>query len=146
MAEEREIRVFLLDGDEAARKVMADHLAAEPGLSVVGETGHVGTAMQDIAEARPDVVVLDYWLPARSGVDVCRQIRSRHPEIACLVLTSVASEEALADVLAAGAAGYILKGAALDTISGGLRAVAAGRGVVDPSFVGKLLARLKAGL
>lgn len=143
LVEEREIRVFLLDGDDVARKAIADHLSAEQGISVVGETGDVNRAMQEIPETRPNVVVLDLFLPGLSGVDLCREIRTRHPAIACLVITTVASEEILADALVAGATGFILKGAALETISGGLRAVAAGRGLVDPSFVGKLLEQLK---
>ena len=84
--------------------------------------------------------MLDVRLPDGDGVSVCREIRSRMPEVACLMLTSFGDDEALFDAIMAGAAGYVLKQSAAPTWSGGahggVRSVAAG-----PRAASKLMAR-----
>ena len=75
----------------------------------VDEAGDGEEALLRVAEGRPDLVLLDWMLPALSGIEVCRDIRSSHPEIHCLMLTSYADDEAMLDSVVAGAAGYVLK-------------------------------------
>ena len=76
---------------------------------------------------RPDVAVLDVRLPDGDGVEVCREIRSRHPEIHCLMLTSFADDEALFDAIMAGASGYLLKQVKGTDLVDAIRTVARGR-------------------
>jgi CheY-like chemotaxis protein len=105
------IRVFLLDDHEVVRRGVRDLLEAQSDGAVVvaGEAGTAEEAYRRIPAVRPDVAILDVRLPDGDGVEVCREIRSRHPEIRCLMLTSFADDEALFDSIMAGAAGYVLK-------------------------------------
>src|SRR6201995_4781457 len=104
-----QIAVFLLDDHEVVRRGVRDLLEAEPDIKVVGEAGTASAALARIPALRPDVAVLDVRLPDGDGVTVCREIRSRMPEVACLMLTSFGDDEALFDAIMAGAAGYVLK-------------------------------------
>ena len=74
------IRVFLMDDHELVRRGLVDLLESEPDITVVGEAGTAAEALRRIPGARPDVAVLDARLPDGSGIDVCRDIRSGHPE------------------------------------------------------------------
>ena len=104
-----QIGVFLLDDHEIVRKGVRDLLEAEPDIVVVGEAGTAESALARIPALRPNVAVLDVRLPDGDGVSVCREIRSKMPEVACLMLTSFGDDEALFDAIMAGAAGYVLK-------------------------------------
>src|SRR5262245_59242661 len=103
------IKVFLLDDHEIVRRGLRELLDAEPDLEVVGESGSAAEAIRRIPALRPDVAVLDGRLPDGSGIDVCREIRSHHPEIQALILTSFDDDDALFAAIMAGAAGYVLK-------------------------------------
>ena len=103
------IRVFLLDDHEVVRRGVRDLLDAETDIDVVGEAGTAVDALARVPALRPDVAVLDVRLPDGDGVTVCRELRSPMPELACLMLTSFADDEALFDAIMAGAAGYVLK-------------------------------------
>ena len=126
------IAVFLLDDHEIVRAGVRDLLESDPGIVVVGEAGTAASALARIPALRPDVAILDVRLPDGNGVTVCRDIRSRMPEVACLMLTSFSDEEALLDAVMAGAAGYMLKQIkGLDLIEA-VRALAAGQSMLDP--------------
>ena len=90
-------RVFLLDDHEIVRRGVRELLEAERDIEVVGEAGTAEEALRRIPPTRPDVAVLDVRLPDGNGVEVCREIRSRDPDIQCLMLTSFADDEALFD-------------------------------------------------
>jgi len=75
------IGVFLLDDHEIVRKGVRDLLEAEPDITVVGEAGTAQSALARIPALRPDVAVLDVRLPDGDGVSVCREIRSKMPEV-----------------------------------------------------------------
>ncbi len=105
----QQIKVFLLDDHEIVRRGVKDLLEAEADITVIGEAGTAASALARIPALRPDVAVLDVRLPDGDGVSVCRDIRSRMPEVACLMLTSFGDDEALFDAIMAGAAGYVLK-------------------------------------
>src|SRR5580692_2503883 len=96
------IAVFLLDDHEIVRRGVRDLLEAEPDITVVGEAGTASSALARIPALRPNVAVLDVRLPDGDGVSVCREIRSRMPEVACLMLTSFGDDEALFDAIMAG--------------------------------------------
>lgn len=82
------IRVFLLDDHEVVRRGVSDLLDAEPDIEVVGEAGTTEQALARGPALRPDVAVLDVRLPDGDGITVCRELRSRMPDLACLMLTS----------------------------------------------------------
>jgi two-component system response regulator DevR len=87
--------------------------------------------------------VLDVRLPDGDGVEVCRDIRSKHPEIACIMLTSFSDDDAVYAAIMAGAAGYLLKQVRGSELLEGIRRVAAGDSLLDPSITARVLDRLR---
>jgi len=136
-------RVFLLDDHEIVRRGMRELLEAEDDLEVVGEASTVEEALTRIPATAPDVAVLDVRLGDGNGIEVCRDVRSAHPEIQCLMLTSYADDEALFDAIMAGAAGYVLKQVRGAELIDGIRRVAAGQSLLDPSLTSRVLERLR---
>ena len=124
---------------------MRELLASEPDMEVVGEAGTAADALARIIATRPDVAVLDIRLPDRSGVEVCREIRSRDETIRCMMLTSFADDEALFDAIMAGASGYVLKDIRGSELLAAVRDVAAGRSLLDPVATARVLERLRGG-
>jgi DNA-binding NarL/FixJ family response regulator len=137
------IKVFLLDDHEIVRRGVKDLLEAESDITVIGEAGTASSALARIPALRPDVAVLDVRLPDGDGVTVCRDIRSRMPEVACLMLTSFGDDEALFDAIMAGAAGYVLKQIRGTDLVGAVRTVAAGRSLLDPEAASRVMARMR---
>jgi DNA-binding NarL/FixJ family response regulator len=137
------IRVFLLDDHEVVRRGVHDPLEAEDDIVVVGEAGTAAEALARVPAVRPAVAVLDVRLPDGSGVEVCRDLRSTMPELACLMLTSFADDEALFDAIMAGAAGYVLKQVRGVDLLGAVRTVAAGGSLLDPGTTARVMARLR---
>ena len=139
------IRVFLVDDHEVVRRGVRDLIDSEDDLEVVGEAGGVAEALTRIPIARPDVAVLDVQLGDGTGIEVAREVRSAHPEIQCLMLTSYSDDEALLDSIVAGAAGYVLKQVRGNDLVESIRSVAAGHSLLDPSLTTKVLERLRRG-
>ncbi|MFG3319497.1 response regulator [Streptomyces sp. NPDC048171] len=145
MREDGNIRVFLLDDHEVVRRGVHDLLSGESDIEVVGEAGTVADAAARVMATRPDVAVLDVRLPDGSGVEVCRDIRSRDESVRCLMLTSFADDEALFDAIMAGASGYVLKDIRGAELLSAVRAVAAGKSLLDPAATARVLERLRDG-
>jgi two-component system response regulator DevR len=139
------IRVFLLDDHEIVRRGVRDLLEAQDDFEVVGEAGTAADGMARIPPTKPDVAVLDMRLPDGNGVEVCREIRSRDPQIQCLILTSFSDDEALFDSIMAGAAGYLLKQIKGTDLVDAVRRVAAGQSLLDPEVTNRVLERLRKG-
>jgi two-component system response regulator DevR len=141
------IRVFLLDDHELVRRGVRDLLWAEDDMTVVGEASTAEEALERIPETKPDVAVLDVRLGEaagdQGGIMVCREIRSAHPEVACVMLTSFADDEALFASIMAGAAGYVLKQIRGGELVSGIRRVAAGESLLDPTITTRVLERLR---
>jgi DNA-binding NarL/FixJ family response regulator len=141
------IKAFLLDDHEVVRRGVREVLEGESRgeITVAGEAGTADEALRRLPAVRPDVAILDVRLPDGNGVEVCREIRSRHPEIQCLMLTSFADDEALFDAIMAGAAGYVLKQVRGSDLVDSVRRVAAGQSLLDPTVTAKVLDRLRRG-
>jgi two-component system, NarL family, response regulator DevR len=139
------VRVFLLDDHDIVRRGLTHMFERESDIEVVGEAGTAEEALSRIPPTRPDVALLDVRLPDGDGVEVCREIRSRHPEIRCLMLTSFSDDEALFDAIMAGASGFILKQVKSEEIVQAVRFVANGQSLLDPAVTGRVLERLRKG-
>jgi two-component system response regulator DevR len=137
------IRVFLVDDHEVVRRGVAGLLSDEADLEVVGEAGTVTEALARIGAVRPDVAVLDVRLPDGNGVELCRELRSRYPELACLMLTSFTDEQAILDAVLAGAAGYVIKDVRGSDIASAVRDVGSGRSLLDHRAAAVLMAKLR---
>jgi len=136
------IRVFLVDDHELVRRGIAALLTAEPDIEVVGEAATAAQARTRIRATRPDVAILDVRLPDGSGIDVCRDVRSEHPDVRCLILTGYDDDEAINAAVLAGASGYVIKDVRGSGLLDSLRAVAAGRSLIDPSLSKRVVERI----
>jgi two-component system, NarL family, response regulator DevR len=136
------IRVFLLDDHEMVREGVRSLLETDDELEVVGEASSVAEALERIPLATPDVAILDVRLEDGSGIEVCREMRSNHPEIICLMLTSFADDEALYASVMAGAAGYVLKQIRGRDLVADVKKVAGGASLMDPRAVARVVERL----
>ncbi|MDQ6797281.1 MAG: response regulator transcription factor [Actinomycetota bacterium] len=141
-------RVFLLDDHELVRRGVRDLVSAEDDIVVVGEAATGEEALERIPATKPDVAVLDVRLgeggSGSTGVEVCREVRSAHPEIPCVMLTSYADDEALFESIMAGAAGYVLKQIRGSDLVTAIRRVASGESLLDPVVTARVLDRLRA--
>jgi len=142
-ADRGNITVFLLDDHEIVRRGVHDLLEAEPDITVIGEAGTAESALARIPALKPDVAVLDVRLPDGNGVTVCREIRSKMPGVACLMLTSYGDDEALFDAIMAGAAGYVLKQIRGTDLVGAVRTIASGRSLLDPEAASRVMQRMR---
>ncbi|MCX5610749.1 MULTISPECIES: response regulator transcription factor [unclassified Streptomyces] len=140
---EAPIKVFLLDDHEVVRRGLRDLLEAEADITVVGEAGTADQALARGPALRPDVAVLDVRLPDGDGITVCRELRSRMPGLACLMLTSFDDEDALLDAIMAGAAGYVLKQIKGTDLVSAVRTVATGQSMLDPATTARLMHSLR---
>jgi len=137
------VRVFLLDDHEVVRRGLRELLEAEDDIEIAGEAGSAEEALARVPPTSPDVAVLDVRLPDGDGVEVCREIRSRHPEIQCLILTSYSDDEALFQAIMAGASGYLLKQIRGTDLVDAVRRVAAGQSLLDPTMTARVLERIR---
>lgn len=137
------VKVFLVDDHEVVRRGLIDLLGADPELDVVGEAGSVAEAMARIPAARPDVAVLDVRLPDGNGIELCRDLLSRMPDLRCLILTSYTSDEAMLDAILAGASGYVVKDIKGMELAHAVKEVGAGRSLLDNRAAAALMAKLR---
>jgi two-component system response regulator DevR len=139
------VRVFLLDDHEVVRRGLRELLEDSGGIEVVGEAARADEALRRIPAVRPDVAVLDARLPDGSGIEVCREIRSSLPSVACLILTSYDDDEALFAAIMAGAAGYVLKQIRGTDLVDAVHRVARGQSMLDPAVTANVFTRLREG-
>jgi len=137
------IGVFLLDDHEVVRRGVADILGGDPGITVVGEAKNASEALARVPALKPDVAILDVRLPDGDGVSVCRELRSKMPELKVIMLTSYSDDEALFEAIMAGASGYLLKQILGQDLVSGVRAVAAGGSLLDPTAATAVMERLR---
>lgn len=136
------IRVLLADDHAVVRKGIRDILLEAGDLEVIAEAVNGEEALALIDQLRPDVAVLDIQMPKRSGIDVCRHIRSQHWPIGILILTAYDDDPYVLAVLQAGANGYVLKTADADDLIRAVRDVHDGKSVLDPAIARKLMTQL----
>lgn len=137
------MRIVVVDDHEIVRQGLKALLEAEEDFFVVGEAGSVAEAVRRVGYESPDVVVMDVRLPDGSGVEACREIRSRWPDVKVLMLTSYADEEALMSAIVAGASGYVLKRIDSHDLVNNLRKVAAGESLLDGEMTDRLFRKLR---
>ncbi|WP_430332573.1 response regulator transcription factor [Rhodococcus sp. ACT016] len=127
------LTVFLVDDHEVVRRGLAELVDADDDMRVVGQAETRSQALARIPALRPDVVLLDVRLPDGSGIDVCRQLRTRMPDLRCLIVTSFRDERAMRDAAAAGAKGYVVKDIRGMQLVEAVREVGAGRTLALPA-------------
>lgn len=139
------LRVLLVDDHEVVRAGLKTLIESQEDMTVVGEAGTAEDGVRRVGYDEPDVAVLDVRLPDMSGVEACREIRSRFPDVSVLMLTSFADEEALMAAILAGASGYVLKRIKSDELIEDIRRVGRGESLLDPEMTERLFTRLREG-
>jgi DNA-binding NarL/FixJ family response regulator len=137
------LRIELVDDHEVVREGLKALLDAEDDLEVVGEASTVAEAVRRVGYDGPDVVVLDVRLPDGSGVEACREIRARWPDVKVLMLTSFADDEALFSSIMAGASGYVLKQIKGTDLVESIRKVGRGESLLDPEMTDRVFRRIR---
>ena len=137
------LKVVLVDDHEVVRQGVRALLESAGDIEVVGEAGTAAEAVRRVGYESPDVVVMDLRLPDGTGIEACRDIRSRFPETKVLMLTSYADEEALLAAIMAGASGYVLKRIRSGELVDSVRRVGAGESLLDAEMTEKLFEKLR---
>ena len=139
------IRLFIVEDHEVVRRGIAALLANDPEIAVVGEAGGAKEALDRFPLIEVDVALLDVRLGDGDGVSLCRELRSRSPELRCIMLTSFSDDEALFSAIMAGASGYLLKKIKVDELLDSIKRIANGESLIDPGLTTRLLVRLREG-
>ena len=132
-------RVFVLDDHDVVRRGLKELLEDNGDIEVVGEAGTAVEALMRIPLAEPDVAVLDVRLSDGNGVEVCREIRSRHPEIKCVMFSAFDDEVTIVESILAGASGFVLKQIRGGEIVDAVRVVASGESLFEPALKVRVL-------
>jgi DNA-binding NarL/FixJ family response regulator len=133
------IRVVVADDHPLARAGMVRALARDPGIEIVGEAEDGQTALEMARALEPDVLVLDLRMPGLGGTVVLERLRGELPDVRALVVTASESPEAVLDSVAAGAAGYLSKGASGEELRQAVIATYGGGSVISPDLARHLL-------
>jgi DNA-binding NarL/FixJ family response regulator len=136
------IRLLLVDDHEIVRRGLSELLETHEDLQVVAQAGSLEEALA-IELDQIDVAVLDVRLPDGSGVDLCRSLRERRADLACLMLTSFPDNEAISASVLAGAKGYVLKNVRGDDLVNAIRRVANGEMLLTTDQIERSRERLR---
>lgn len=139
----KKIRVLLVDDHEVVRLGLTTLLEDVSCVGTVSEASSAEEAIRVSDEFKPDVVVMDIRLPGESGIEACRQIKNKHPQVQIIMLTSYAEDELIFKALEAGASGYVLKQVGNQQLINALEAACRGESVLDPRVTQKLIDRVR---
>jgi two-component system response regulator DevR len=137
------VRVFLVDDHEVLRVGLRNVIESQGDLTVVGEAGTAEEALAGIGGLHPDVAVVDIQLAHENGIEVCREIRSRHPEVRCLILSAFCDQRDVSAAILAGASGYVLKQRASKDLVEAIREVGQGGIALDPILTDNALGQMR---
>jgi DNA-binding NarL/FixJ family response regulator len=139
------IRVLICDDQAIVCEGLQAILSTAQDIEVVGIANDGAQAVEMVAEAQPNVVLMDLKMPVMNGVQATRLIRGRYPQVHVLVLTTYDADEWVFDAIRSGASGYLLKDAPREQLIEAIRDTAAGKTPVDPGVAGKLFAQVVQG-
>jgi len=135
-------KLVLIDDHEALRGAL-EVMLEQAGHEVVGVAGNLAAATDLLEHSDPEVALVDIRLPDGSGIELCRELAGRAPGVRCLMLTSYADDDALFEAVVAGAAGFVLKQVLGGDLVRAVRAVGAGRSLLDAGGTSALLDRIR---
>ena len=133
------IRVLLVDDQELVRAGLRGILRNDFGFEIVGECSDGRSVPAAVAETRPDIVLMDVRMPVLDGVAATVALRAADETVAVLALTTFDDDEALAGMLRAGAAGFVLQGVPAEDLQRAVRLVAEGGVWLDPAVTSRVL-------
>jgi two-component system response regulator NreC len=135
------VKVFLVDDHMVVREGLKTLITAQPDMAVLGEASNGESALQQIQDCRPDVVIVDISMPELNGIQTTERLKQLCPEVKVLVLSVHDDTSYLRQMLAVGAAGYVLKHTAADALIQAIRIVAAGGLYLEPSLAEHVVGR-----
>jgi DNA-binding NarL/FixJ family response regulator len=138
-AEQRPIRVLLVDDHTLVRQGLRQLLEVEPDIEVVGEASDGAEVNERVRELQPDVILMDINMPVVDGVAATRQVLKEFPDVGIIVLSMYRQDQYVFEAVRAGARGYLLKSARASEVTAAIRAVANGAALIDPTIAGNLL-------
>lgn len=137
------IKLLIVDDHQVVRLGLKSLFQLHPHMEVVGEVSTGREAVEAAERLLPDIVLMDMRLPDRNGIEVCQEIRQRHPAMKIIILTAFSDEESIFNAILAGASGYVLKQADTDSLLRDIEKVARGDSLLDPGVTGKVFERIK---
>jgi DNA-binding NarL/FixJ family response regulator len=133
------IKILIVDDHPVVRDGLRGVFAGEDEFAVVGEAGDGAEALARVASTQVDVVLMDLRMPTMGGVEAITRLKAEHPDVRVLVLTTYDTDRDVLPAIEAGATGYLLKDSPRRDLLDGVRAAHAGRPVLAPSVVGRLM-------
>lgn len=137
------VRIFLVDDHTLVRSGIKRILETQPGLCVIGEAGNGREALEKLAEAQADVLVLDLKMDGLDGIEVLRASKRAQPDLKVIVLTMHANREYVIRAMEEGASGYLLKDSAVQDLVAAIEAVGNGRAYFSPAIQQQLADRVR---
>jgi len=135
--------ILLVDDHEVVRIGLKSLLERHPQFTIVGEAGSAREALEQVANLKPEVVIMDIRLPGTSGIEACEEIVTKFPGTKVIMLTSYAEDEMLFSAIRAGASGYILKQIGSDDLVKALEAVSRGEALLDPAVTQRVFQEVR---
>lgn len=135
-------RILLVDDHEVVRMGMRLLFETEDDFTVVGEASNGAEALAKASVLDPQLILMDVRMEKMGGIESCREIKSRYPQMHILMLTSYTDDEAIAASVLAGASGYLLKHLSRAELLRSVRLVAAGQTLVDAAALQQTMQRL----
>jgi DNA-binding NarL/FixJ family response regulator len=126
------IRVLLVDDHAIIREGLRSLLEKQPEMEVVADTDDGRKAFDLVRELLPDIIIMDITMPGLNGIEATRRIVDEFPAVKVIALSIHSKRRYVADMLSAGAAGYILKECLFDELVQAIKAVAAGGRYLSP--------------
>jgi two-component system, NarL family, response regulator LiaR len=139
------IRVLIADDHKIVRQGLRFLLSQESGIEVAGEAADGVAALEAVRALRPDVVLLDLFMPGLDGIAVLKALQADGLASGVLVLTSSQDDAHLVQAIRAGALSYLPKTADVDQVVASVRAAARGESVLQPAATARLLRELRRG-
>lgn len=136
-----QLRIFLVDDHMVVREGLKTLITAQPDMQVIGESGDGTTAVAQIQDCQPDVVIMDISMPHMNGIEATAQLKQCCPEVKVLVMSVHDDTSYLRQLLAVGASGYMLKHTGADALIQAIQLVASGGVYLEPCLAGHVVAR-----
>lgn len=138
------VRIMIVDDHAVVRSGLKRILETEPGITTVAEASNGLEAINKAVELKPDIILMDIFMPRCSGLDAMLRIKERLTDARIIILTVSEQEEHLVKALMSGAMGYLVKGSSESEVLEAVRRAAAGEIMLSPDMVTKLVAEFRA--
>jgi two-component system, NarL family, response regulator DevR len=135
-------RIMIVDDHEVVRLGMRAALEAEPDLKVIAEASNGAEALAKMPVLDPQLILMDVRMEKMNGIEACREIKSRNPDVHILMITSYTDDDAVISSILAGASGYLLKHVSRADLLRSIRLVASGRSLIDSKTAKQAMERL----